>query len=659
MADTLVEGAVSSSLDSRNALWGPYWATESIGVIIYVDSSLDVRMTRTINKGVSWTDTVVSLSGGAFQLACWYDKETPGNSGVLVHMVYINGDIPGGGFYGITYRTVDVSNGSLGTERTVDAGVTVDPSTVGNRVAITQTVSGNLIVAFSTQTEVECYKSADSFATAGTKMDDVFETATAEDWCLLFPAATADDSDVAALFWDRSANVLSLKVYDDSGDTWTEKAIASSMYDATDHINMDGTVRHSDSRICYVAHTNDDYSLDDLITGELTVDDPDAANCTVTSKTNIFTDQGESAQVSILINQQNDDVYVVYLKGGVWESTVDVVYHISTDGMTSWGVEQSYSQATDDIRLVSSGRTVGDSGGRYQPAFYNDDTTAIYINEELDIELGVGAVEGQAAFSGEGSLAAAGTLIAAGSAAFSGVGSMAAIGTLGETETGEVVMSGVGSMGVAAVVTHAGKVSFEGVGSLAIVGGRIVPGVVAMSGVGSMSVIGEVGIEGRASMAGVGSMSVIAERIVHGQVSMVGVGSMGVVGVATVIGVVSLTGEGSMSAIGESGLVMYTQMGKRTFDFSASEYPAGALFYLEANMETEGPNGTAYVRLFNMTDAVEVDGSPIEVPGPGPTWKRSVSFPLSADVKRYRIEYGGVEGGVYTPHGAVVRVESS
>lgn len=386
MADTLVDTSIIGDLDWRLGLWGPYWSDESVGVIVFINNTSDLVFARTDDKGATWATTTIH-SANIPHIACWYDKETPGNSGTLVHIAWLDSTSDD-----CFYRTLDVSDGSLGTQRTVDATITTVGSPSSVRVAVTQTVSGNILVAFSTQTEIGCYKSSDNFATAGTAIADVYETTTQEDWVLLFPAATADDDDACALFWDRSANEISLKVYDDSGDAWTEKSISGSMVDSLFHINMDASVRHSDSKILGAAHSDEDSAGDDLITFELTVDDPDAANCTVTAKTNVFTNQDESAQVAVWINQQTDEVRIAYLKGGTWEATVDVVYHISPDGMGMWDAELAYSQGgPDDFRLVHAGRTVGAAGGRYQPSFYDDDEVDIYVNEVNDTEILAGA----------------------------------------------------------------------------------------------------------------------------------------------------------------------------------------------------------------------------------------------------------------------------
>lgn len=386
MADTTVETAVSNATDERDSLWGPYWSDVNKGVIVFIDDGLDIHFTRTTDGGANWTDTEIE-SGFVGPLACWYDKETPGDTGTLVHVAWV--DATANDAY---YITIDVSDGSQGTKRTIDSTLTVETSGILNRTAITKTVGGNLLVAVSTQTEIECYRSTDS-GVNWTDRADVFETATEADWCLLFPADTADSQDAAAIFWDRSANEISIKMYDDSANTWTETSIAGSMVDNNTHKNMDASVRHSDKHVLLAAHSDDDTTTDDLMTWDLTVDS--IASPTVTAKTDVVTDIAESAQVGMVINQQNDDIYVAYLKGGVWLATVDCVYHKSTDDMGTWGTEQVYSEAAaDDLRIIHGGRTVGDDGGKIQFSFYNDDLADIFVNLVNDIEIAAVSVVG-------------------------------------------------------------------------------------------------------------------------------------------------------------------------------------------------------------------------------------------------------------------------
>lgn len=389
MADTLVDSAIDPNLGTYVGLWGPYWSNVSIGAVVYVGTGGDLTYARTINKGEDWDVTEIQ-AGATRQVAVWWDKETPGNTGTLAHIAWADFQSDS-----VLYRTLDVAADSLGTERTVDNTVTIDVDGSDNRIAITLTRGDNIILAFSTQSEIECYKSdatqsGGAFATAGTDIDDVFETATEEDWCLLFPANTDDDNDACAIFQDRSANAITVKMYDDSADAWGAETSVGGIVDDPIYMNMDASVRHSDGHILVAHHNASDIFGNDIQTSDITVDDVTAPSRAF--KTNVVTNFTEMAQVSVWINQQTDppQVRVGYLKGGTWEVDARSKYQISDDGMASWDGEVAYDEATSpnqDMRLIHAGRTVGDAGGRYQPAVYEDNDTQIVVNENNDTEI--------------------------------------------------------------------------------------------------------------------------------------------------------------------------------------------------------------------------------------------------------------------------------
>lgn len=385
MADTLVESGAQTVSDEAFSPWGPYWINTTTAVIIFIDSGNDISFARTTDGGVNWTTTEIQ-SNTTENVAAWFDQETPGDTGTLVHVAFLRsasgpqGDVA-------YYQTVDVSDGSLGTERLVDFTVTVGTTGPENRVAITKTRSGNLIYAFSTPNEIETYRSTND-GEDWEAVADVYETATEEDYVLLFPANTGDDDDAVALFWDRSANEVTVKMFDNSVPSWTEfttTVIAVTATDAT-HLHMDGAIRHSDSHLLMGVHDDFDNANDDFLTRDITVDN--ITTPTITSKTNIFTGQAESGYCAVFINQQNDDVSVVYQKGGTLNATVDTVYQLSTDGMGSWGGDVSYSEETaDDHRTVQAGRTVGNDGGFFQPCWYDDDQTELRVNLVNDVAI--------------------------------------------------------------------------------------------------------------------------------------------------------------------------------------------------------------------------------------------------------------------------------
>ena len=81
MADTTVDAAVASVVDSKRGLWGPYWDGVSNGVIVSSDDGHDMDIWRTTNGGANWTKSEVR-TGTIRQLAAYYDKETPDDTPV-------------------------------------------------------------------------------------------------------------------------------------------------------------------------------------------------------------------------------------------------------------------------------------------------------------------------------------------------------------------------------------------------------------------------------------------------------------------------------------------------------------------------------------------------------------------------------------------------
>lgn len=385
MADTQIEAAAHNLSHTIDGSWGPYWINQTTAIIIctvdnVTTSDEDLTFFRTTDSGENWSKTIIETTPLTKHLAVWFDQETPGDLGTLLHLAFLTFTPDE-----VRYRTVDIADGSLGTLRTVDSSITATLAWQ-NRICITKTKSGNLIVAFETEVDLECYRSDDDGAT-WTDRADVYETAGQFDFCLLFPANTADDDDACALFWDRSADAISTKMYDESANTWTETAILSSIIDDLFWVNMDGSVLHSNQTILCAVHSDADTATDDLRTFIITPNSISSPGIDTTTA-NVATDQTGSAQCCVFINQQNDEVYIAYLKGGTWLTAVDVVYHISTDGMSTWGSEQAYSQDTaDDLRRVTAGRTLGNGGGLFQPVFFNHDLTDYWINLVNDIPI--------------------------------------------------------------------------------------------------------------------------------------------------------------------------------------------------------------------------------------------------------------------------------
>lgn len=390
MVDTLVDGATDDAIENSDSLWGPYWINEQIGALCFIDVNNDLAVRRTTNGGTTWVKTVIH-AGGVRHLAVWFDKETPGDVGTLLHMFYL--DVAGGPGASIAgYRTFDIADSGLGTDRTISSTLDVSSVEQLNKSALTKTVNGNLLIAYFTlnDTAGAVHRSVDGGA-SWTARTDVFEGA--NDFALLFPA-DVDPGDVVCLF-NPANDELTIKMYDDSENTWTEfgTVVMTVAHISGARRGYNAAVRHSDNHILVVGRNEDASATGDLKTADLTVND--ITTPVISNATDVVTDANGGGTPGIMINQQNDDVYVGYLRGTFF-SLVECFYQISTDDMATWDGEVAMSQDGQlDSRTSSAGRTVGDSGGRWQPSWFNDDDSDIFVNVSHDIEIAaVGAPVG-------------------------------------------------------------------------------------------------------------------------------------------------------------------------------------------------------------------------------------------------------------------------
>ncbi len=179
----------------------------------YKDVNADLAYTKSTDSGVSWGTAVVVKTGTVSSFEVWYDQWTTGIAGTVIHCAYIDA-----GAHDVFYRSLETATDTLGTETTIFAGASVASNP---KVSISEAIGARLVCAYNLDegSEEGFATSVDAGANWVVKASPG-ETTT--DDFLLFPGNETDTQDVWLLYMDRSANALTVKTYDDSGDSWSE-----------------------------------------------------------------------------------------------------------------------------------------------------------------------------------------------------------------------------------------------------------------------------------------------------------------------------------------------------------------------------------------------------------------------------------------------------
>jgi hypothetical protein len=347
--DATIEGHVASGsricgqsnriVRASSGVWYSFF-TDGAGATLYYRKST--------NYGVSWATPVQIKNATVRGFAVWFDKWTPSDTGTVIHLAYYENAA-----HDVFYRALDTSNDSLGTEITVFAGASA-LATADQCISITKSKAGRILVAYDIDggTETGFYKSDDYPVTAFTSKTDLNETTS--DYYLLFPGNDADTADIWAIYWDRSADEISLKVYDDSANSWSETSIAGTMTDlATTSASPQfaGAVRNSDGHLILLA-----WSAADTLNADLRCWDINGAG-SITEKTNVVQNStDDQAMCAVGIDTTADTIYAFYCGKSDGSETaysaLNVYYKTSTDGGTNWGSEtllSSYSRAVSHL----------------------------------------------------------------------------------------------------------------------------------------------------------------------------------------------------------------------------------------------------------------------------------------------------------------------
>lgn len=328
-------GAFSNEASSKYLVETP----DGVLYLIYIDVNVDVSFIKSMDGGRSWSSPTTIFEGSTTALSIWYDRWSGINAG-LIHCAYSDS-----GTDDTFYRSIDTeSSDALGTQTTIFAGA----STAANgHTSITRARGGNLYckTVIDAGAEGGFFRSTDVGATWESRTVD--EPIATQDRMILLPGFAADNQDIIAFFWDASANEISRKLYDDSGNSWAESSIATSMVESTviGRMTFSATVDLANSQLILVA-----WSGENTVNAELrcwTV-----TESAITEVTNVVSDSGGNQSLcAVGIDLTTGHWIVGYAgksDGSEILSTAKIYYKISTDQGNTWGAETAFADILCD-----------------------------------------------------------------------------------------------------------------------------------------------------------------------------------------------------------------------------------------------------------------------------------------------------------------------
>lgn len=293
-----------------------------------IDSSEDLFYRKSTDGGKRWGSKVV-IKAATYARACvWFDQWTPGDAGTVIHIWAVDDAADNVDYFSLDTASDTLGNG--GTEVVVFDGASTDSSDADMTGAKSRGGTLYCVFQLDSATEKGCYWSTDDGATWSSRADPVEATG---DYFLLFPGGEADADDMWLAYWDVSANEISLKTYDASGNSWSEASISGSMAEATwSNVNTQwaGFIDPDNNHLMFAAWTARNSASGELKTWDIN----GAASITARASIAASTQFGQSVLLT-RFSTGTIRAYYLYSPAGSF-TTLELYYRDSGDDMASW-----------------------------------------------------------------------------------------------------------------------------------------------------------------------------------------------------------------------------------------------------------------------------------------------------------------------------------
>jgi len=368
------------------------FARDNTGVNVIMEDFSDIRgqVTPAVSSPIAIGD-----GAGTSMWDIWYDQWTPGFNSpdhTLIHVAWADGEGGGGGIFYSAYdtraRAFAVKELQIAPDGTLDNTTAAD-GFIDKEISIVKSRAGQIYIAANNDHGggyagvfymSEQGGSAASFVPKTSPFEGVVDN------LILQPGNETDESDIWAIYLDRSAQALTVKSYSLGSNTWTEggASVLGAMIPsttATQEIkNFAAVTRHRDNH-CFVAWWND-YNT---ATADLKVTEVSDIN-TGDPKTDVLTNTTGAVGCAIsMVNKTGPEegdrqIYVSYLTGTPGTTTTPRFKVTNNDG-DNWSAQQTWSNlAAADYRSIHTCPSIGNEGGLMSSMWEDVDSNDIFTN---------------------------------------------------------------------------------------------------------------------------------------------------------------------------------------------------------------------------------------------------------------------------------------
>lgn len=365
MPDVLIDSGLDSSFNNQ-AQFGMVWTSPTV-VYAFFNVGVRIQYRKSIDGGLTWAARVQISTLAARRFVIYYDRWTAGDVGNEVHIFFGRQ-----GPDGAAYVSFDTSNDTIGSVVTIDS--TVRPNFDANFcLSISKSRGGNLGVVgwhhggAAALPQDRGFWTSPSPYTTWTKRADPTETNTEREDVILFPGNEADNQDFWLVYHDESAQQVSLKVFDDSANSWSETVITGAgdtdAGGVLSGLMIAGSVRHSDGHLFLTVKTSP--TANDLRSWEIN------GAASIVERGVVISVEAGMQDLGMMIDQNSGRIYAVYANQ---QANHDVRYHTSDDGAVTWSVAIRFNDTAGgilDATPHSIGQSIGSQGGKFMP-MWND-----------------------------------------------------------------------------------------------------------------------------------------------------------------------------------------------------------------------------------------------------------------------------------------------